>query len=87
MKSIITIEKEYFDNEEGVPCVKRTVKEDGVFVYEGTTEVARIADRVLKIDIFECWVDRMKNPDRPEPKRYSSPRVEKMIADKEVSSK
>ena len=64
MKSTITIEREYFENEEGVPCVKRIVKEDGVFVYEGTAEVAKISESPLKIDMFDEWVDRMKNPDK-----------------------
>lgn len=64
MKSIVTIEKEYFDNEEGVPCVKRIVKEDGVLIQEDSTEISKIERIDSKLNIFERWIDEVKNPDK-----------------------
>ena len=64
MKSTITIEREYFDNEEGVPCVKRIVKEDGVLLYEDSLEVSLVEKLDMKINIFERWINRIKNPNK-----------------------
>ena len=70
-KSTITIEKEFYE-ENGIPMVKRVIKEDGTIYYEDTQEVSRIFDCARKLDSFEKWFDDIKHPERPEPKRHSS---------------
>ena len=62
MKSIITIEKEYFDNEEGELCVKRVVKEGESILYEGITTQERIETVDTQLNFFDRWIENRKNP-------------------------
>lgn len=76
-KSVITIEREYFDNEEGVPCVKRAIKEDDVFIYEDTSTVAENAKIPFDANRFEWWVTARRRhneglPDEDDGETYAS---------------
>ena len=64
MKSTLTIDREYFENEEGIACVKRVIKEDGVLIYEDSIKVSRLETSDTKLNMFERWIDGVKNPDK-----------------------
>jgi hypothetical protein len=83
-KSIITIERTFLEYK-GVPCVRRIMKEDGVVYYK---DAARISDvfgwGARTIDNLEIWLDDLKHPQRPKPKRHSSPKLIEAIEKGEV---
>jgi hypothetical protein len=61
-KSVITIEKEFFEDN-GVQMVKRKLIEDGVTLCENTTKVSDILTCDTKLNIFERWIRYIKGDD------------------------
>jgi hypothetical protein len=71
-KSVITIEKEFFEDENGIPMVRRIVKEDDILIYDHTTEVSDAEDGISKLSIFDRWIKYIKTPAELRPKLSSS---------------
>lgn len=62
-KTIITIEKDSFE-QDGQPMVRRTIKQDGVILYDDTIKPLEFELTQRKLDIFERWICCLKNPAR-----------------------
>lgn len=59
MKTIITIEKEDVIVD-GVEKIKRTVKQDGIFLFEDTATKEQIKEIDTKLNMFDDWLQRWR---------------------------
>ena len=60
MKTIITIEKEDIIVD-GVEKIKRTVKQDGVFLFDDIATKQQIEDIPTKLNMFDSWLEKWRN--------------------------
>lgn len=59
MKTIITIEKETVIVD-GVEEIKRTVKQDGVFLFEDIATKQEIKEIPTKLNMFDNWLEKWR---------------------------
>jgi hypothetical protein len=61
-KSVITIEETFLDFQ-GVPCVRRVIKENDVIYYKDAVKVSDVSKICRKLDSFDMWFDDIKHPE------------------------
>lgn len=60
MKTIITIEKEDVIVD-GIEKIKRTVKQDDIFLFEDIATKQQIEDIPTKLNMFDSWLEKWRN--------------------------